>query len=347
MITATPPLQYHLRDFESSDIVALTTLLNDVFPDEPSTLEQYEHSERTYPADNPRIRRVAEMDDGQMVGYGECQRPFWSSLEDAYSVFVAVAPVWQRRGIGEALFTAVAPFASTQGAARLRTYCREDAVGAIRFLEKAGFTQIGIRFESTLDMQSFDETSFLATAERAKTAGYEVVTLASARQEDPDADYHLYEVYASTVVDVPFPGEERAQPKYENFRAHVLDTPSTNPSAIFIARQNGRMVGMTSLELLPNAIGITGMTGVLREHRGQGVAMALKLASFRYLKAHGYAEARAHNDTANPPILALNEKLGYRRLPGWLAWEKALLSDGSGHNGEIDREAAALTRLAV
>ncbi len=34
--------------------------------------------------------------------------------------------------------------------------------------------------------------------------------------------------------------------------------------------------------------------------------------------------ARALNDTANPPILALNEKMGYRRLPGCLAWEKVL-----------------------
>jgi mycothiol synthase len=123
---------------------------------------------------------------------------------------------------------------------------------------------------------------------------------------------------------VPFPGGDRAKPNYDNFRANTLDAPSTKPDASFIARKAGRMVGMTSLELLPNAIGITGMTGVLREHRGQGVAMALKLASFRYLQANGYHEARAHNDTANPPILALNQKLGYRRLPGWLAWEKAL-----------------------
>ena len=24
----------------------------------------------------------------------------------------------------------------------------------------------------------------------------------------------------------------------------------------------------------------------------------------------------------NPPILRMNEKLGYRRLPGWLVWKK-------------------------
>jgi len=131
-------------------------------------------------------------------------------------------------------------------------------------------------------------------------------------------------VFAATVADVPFPGEDCALPTYDNFRAHVLDTPATNADAIFIARQAGRMMGMTSLELLPNGVGITGMTGVLAEHRGRGVAMALKLASFRYLRGHGYHEACAHNDTANPPILALNQRLGYRRLPGWLAWEKMI-----------------------
>jgi len=52
--------------------------------------------------------------------------------------------------------------------------------------------------------------------------------------------------------------------------------------------------------------------------------MALKLDSFPYLNAHGYSETRAHNDTANPPILALNENLGYRRLPGCLACQMNL-----------------------
>jgi GNAT superfamily N-acetyltransferase len=66
------------------------------------------------------------------------------------------------------------------------------------------------------------------------------------------------------------------------------------------------------------------MTGVLREHRRHGLATALKLLSFRYLKERGFCEVRTHNDTANPPILNLNQKMGYRRLPGWLVWDKKL-----------------------
>jgi RimJ/RimL family protein N-acetyltransferase len=314
----------HLRAFTREDIPTFSAILTAIWPDEPNTVEQMEHWERTYPADNPRFRRVAVADDGQMVGYGECQRPYWSNLRDTYEVFVAVDPAWQRRGIGQMLFAAVAPFAGQQRIARLRASCKEDSAGTVRFLDQAGFRQIGIRFESALDMRTFDEAPFLPTQRRAEAAGYEVVTLAQARAEDPDADRRLFELFAATVVDVPFPGGDRANPTYDNFRANTLDAPNTNPDAIFIARQAGRMVGMTSLELLSNGVGITGMTGVLAAHRGRGVAMALKLASFHYLRANGYHEARAHNDTANPPILALNEKLGYRRLPGWLAWEKAL-----------------------
>jgi mycothiol synthase len=324
MTTNDFTLGFRVREYEGQDLAPLTTIFNNIYPDEPSTLAQQEHWEQTYPANNPRMRRTAVTDAGVVVGYGECQRPFWSNQVDAYAIFIAVDPPWQRRGIGQALYTAVAPFATTQGATRLRTESRENNPGATRFLEKNGFNQIGIRFESALDMATFDEIPYAAAFDRVTANGYEILTLAEARQTDSEADLHLFDVFAATVVDVPFPGEERANPDYTNFRANTLDAPNSDPNAIFVARHKGQMVGMTNLELLPNAIAITGMTGVLAEHRGHGLAMALKLASFRYLKAHHYTEARTHNDTANPPILALNEKLGYRPLPGWLAWDKAI-----------------------
>ena len=324
MQTPQPPAPFRLRDFTSHDIPPLVAILNQVFADEPTTLEKEEHWEHTYPAGNPRLRLVAETEEGQVAGYGECQHPFWTAQPDFYSVFVIVAPAWQHRGIGQALLTTLTPFAQEHGFPKLRTSCKEDSAGTVRFLEQAGFGQIGIRFESALDLQHFDETPFLAAVNRVQTAGYEVTTLAQARQQDAEADLRLYEVFAATVVDVPFPGGERAEPKYENFRAMALDAPNTPAEGIFIALHEGRMVALTTLELLPNGIGITGTTGVLAAHRGRGVATLVKLASLRYLKAQGYTEARTHNDTANPSILALNEKLGYRRLPGWLAWEKTL-----------------------
>ena len=325
MMLPEPAAPFYIRPFEPPDIAPFTQIINAIYPDEPTTVAQNEHWETSYPADNPRFRRVATTDTGAVVGYGECQYPFWSDTTDTYALFIAVHPEWQHQGIGRALFTAVSPFASQQGASRLKTDCKEDDAGAIRFLKAAGFTRIGIRFESALAIATFDETPFQPALNRATTAGYEITTLAQARQTDPEADLKLFDVFAATIVDVPFPGGDRALPNYEHFRAGLLDAPNSDANALFIARTDGQMVGMTSLELLPNKIAITGMTGVLAPHRGKGVAMALKVHSFRFLQAHGYTEARTHNDTANPAILALNDKLGYRPLSGWLVWEKSLI----------------------
>ena len=71
MTTDMPALHCHLRPFAARDIAPWTAILNQVFADEPTTVEQQEHGERTYPAGNPRLRLVAETEEGQM-GYGEC-----------------------------------------------------------------------------------------------------------------------------------------------------------------------------------------------------------------------------------------------------------------------------------
>ena len=66
------------------------------------------------------------------------------------------------------------------------------------------------------------------------------------------------------------------------------------------------------------------MTGVRREYRRHGVALALKLLSFRLMKERGCALALTNHDTANPPILWLNEKLGHQKRPGAMQWEKVM-----------------------
>jgi len=311
-----------LRGFSPADIPAMVEIFNEVYPDEPTTVESEEHWERTYPQGNPRVRLVAETVDGRMVGLGDCMRPFWLAASDVYSLFIAVPARWRRHGIGQALLTKLEPFAWAQGAERIHTDCREDFADAIRFLERAGYTRVGIRFESRLDLEAFDETRFAEVFERVAQAGYALTTLAAERSVQPDADRMLYDLYHETVIEVPLPGGVHIDQSYDTWRSGVLESPTTDPAGIFIARWGDRFVGMTSLELLKDGPAITSMTGVAPEHRGHGLALALKLLSFRYLKEHGYRETRAHNDTANPPILRLNEKLGYQRLPGWLVWEK-------------------------
>jgi RimJ/RimL family protein N-acetyltransferase len=316
------PPGYRFREFRWEDLPALTGLFNLIYPDEPVTLAQMEHWERTYPADNPRLRYVVEVEGGGPMGLGSCERPIWAKAVGVYNVYAAIHPAHRGRGLGRGLLAALEPFGWAQGATRLWTDCREDFAETIRFLERAGFTQFGIRFESRLDLTIFDETPFAGVFDRIVAAGYVLTTLAEERKLRPDADERAYELHSAVVADVPLPGGARIEQSYQQFRDQTLDAPNSDPAAFFIAKLGDEYVGLTALELLRDGPAITASTGVRREHRSRGLALALKLASFRFLRSRGYAETRAHNDTANPPILRLNESLGYQRLPGWLQWEK-------------------------
>ena len=270
------------------------------------------------------MRFAVEAGDEQFVGLGACTNPFWAHAPGIYALDIILAPEWRHRGIGRALLAKLEPYARAQGAERLHSWCREDFTDALRFLQRAGYTNIGIRFESKISLEKFDETPFAGVFKRVTDAGYILTTLAAERAVQPAADHMLYDLYSPVVAEVPLPGGVRIIQSFETWRANKLEGPTSDPAAIFIAKLDDQYVGMTSLELPQDGPAITSMTGVSPVHRGKGLALALKLLSFRFLKEHGYVEARAHNDTANPPILRLNEKLGYQRLPGWLVWKKSL-----------------------
>jgi GNAT superfamily N-acetyltransferase len=57
-------------------------------------------------------------------------------------------------------------------------------------------------------------------------------------------------------------------------------------------------------------------TGVLSAYRGRKIALALKVLAARYARQHGAREIGTDNDSLNPPILAINQKMGYQPHSG-------------------------------
>jgi GNAT superfamily N-acetyltransferase len=314
---------WRVREFVAADIPAYVDLANIEYPDEPTTVEQEEHWNRAYPEGNPRLRLAVEDAEGRLIAFGDSTKPFWGSAPGVYTLFILTHPERRGQGIGRRLLSRLVEYGQAQGAARLWTDCRESQPYSIRFLENAGFSQFGIRFESSIDLTAFDPQAFATAIELAQSAGYRLTTLAEFRREHPDADREFYEAHHVTMKDVPLPGGFVIDLSYDQWRKQ-LDSPTFDPAFCFLATHAGHIVGLTSIELLRDGPAITDSTGVLREHRNRGVALALKVKSLAALKAAGRSEARTHNDTANPSIIHLNEKLGYRRLPGWLQWEKRL-----------------------
>ena len=313
-----------LRDFCFEDIPAMVDISNRTWPDDPSTVEEEEYFEKTYPQDNPRLRLVVENAEGRSIGMGVCLRPFWMRAPGVYFMWIVLNPDWRRRGIGQALLPRFEVYGREQGAQKLWSSCREYQGDSIRFLEKAGFHNFGLRFEAVLDLLNFDEGPFVAAIDRAKQAGFEFTNLVAERAINPDADLLSYELDAETRAEVPWPGGARSEMTYEQYRQRNFDAPDADPSGILIAKYQGRYAGSTSVHFRKDGMAHTMMTGVRREYRKRGVALALKLLSFRLMKERGYLQTLTNNDTANPPILRLNEKLGYQKRPGDIQWEKIL-----------------------
>jgi ribosomal protein S18 acetylase RimI-like enzyme len=196
------PAGMQLRTYRpGDDNTAYVRIYNLIYSPERTTTEQEMYWDSIYPQENPRLRHTAENADGQVVAASVCLRPFWMDAPGVYWLEIMVHPEWQRRGIGRAMLAALEAFACRQGAAILRTNCREDFAGAIRFLERAGFTNIGIRYESVIDVQTFDETPFLPALEGVLGAGYR---LTPAAELDPaDADRQLLTVSQQRLSAVP------------------------------------------------------------------------------------------------------------------------------------------------
>jgi mycothiol synthase len=310
------------REFRWEDIPALVDIRNRTQPDDPRTVERQEYFEKTYPADNPRLRYAVVKADEKFIGTGACEQPIGFNAPGVYFMGIVIDPDWRRRGIAQALLAELEPYARQHGAERLWSNCREDQDYSIRFLERAGFHSFGLRFESMLDLTTFDERPFVSAIDRAQAAGFEFTTLAAERLINSEADRLLYELDHETGREVPWPGGVRMELTYAQFRQRLLDRPDCDPSAILIAKQRGQWAGLTIVEFEKNQRAQTAMTGVRSAYRRQGLALALKLLSFRLMKERGCTQTITQNDTANPPILHLNEKLGYQKRPGNLMWSK-------------------------
>jgi ribosomal protein S18 acetylase RimI-like enzyme len=312
------------RDFRWDDIPALVDIRTRTSPEHPGSQERMEYFEKTYPADNPRLRYVVENAEGKCIGLGTCERSTFISVPGMYFMWIVVDPDYRGRGIARALLPRFEAYAREQGMEKLWASCKEDQDYSIRFLEKAGFYRLGQRFESMLDLTTFDESRFAGTLDRLQAAGFEFTTLAAERAINPQADWLLYEIDAETGREVPWPGGTHMEITYEQFRQRSLESSTADPTAMLIAKFQGRYAGLTMVEFSPGRPAHTTMTGVRREYRGQGLALGLKLLSFRLMQERGCTQTVTQNDTANPPILRLNEKLGYEKKPGILQWEKML-----------------------
>src|SRR5262249_27383231 len=153
-----------------------------------------------------------------------------------------------------------------------------------------------------LDLAGFDRAPF---ADRAAPAGVGITTLADELARDPLVLRELYQLHAFCHLGQQELDGITPRP-LEEVVAGQVGGPQAMPEAWVLARDGGVLVGMSSLERLPDAPDTLepGYTAVHPDHRRRGIALALKLRAIEHARAHGSRAIKTHSNAINTGMLA-------------------------------------------
>lgn len=310
---------HSIRVGTPEDLPAICDLWNAVWPHHFRGLEEMRREVEMAKVECRPQFLLAEK-DGQLVGAAEFNREFGSYHPQKWSVGVSVVSESRKAGIGGDLMTLMLETIEAEQAISATCRAGDDDPESIQFLVNRGFQEIKRDFESELDLAT-------VSSEVLKSSINCPATIQPLSEVDaPEFRRAFHQAFEEIRVDTP-----RADPptpmEFEHFEELVLNEPDFLSKGTRIAFIDGHIAGFTGLYRMEQEGGLfQWLTGVRREHRGKKIAKALKLDALRWAVANGYKTIRTDNDTRNAPMLAINDQIGFKRLPGMITYRRELAS---------------------
>jgi len=304
---------FDIRLSTPEDYPALAAIKSVMVPDRPTTAEEYLHEDDIR---DPRIRHrrwVVEV-EGRVVG-----EAYYTQLATLYHPckFVIggwVLPEFQRRGIGTALYHMITQALQPYDPIYYHVFARGTHPEGIAFLAHRGFTEVFRERVSILDVYAFDSGPYSGLEGKLLAQGIVIHTLAELRT-DPDHTHKLYDLDWQVFNDIPDLTEPPVRMPYDTWLKETIEHPQIVPDAFFVAVKGCEYVGLSYLYVATGKSSMiySGLAGVRRGLRRQGIALAMKVRGIAYARQRGYTTLWTSNAVHNQPILALNERLGFVR----------------------------------
>ncbi len=316
-----------IRDFKPEDYETMAAIRRSIYPDHQLSSSELRYWDESFDRNKYVLKRysAAETGNEHIVAYADYRhtpdmfhpRKFW--------IGVNVEPSWQRKGIGTMLYERVMRDMAGMDAITVRTGVREDKPESISFLGKRGFEEKMRSWESHLQLEQFDSAKFPGYLEKMTKQRITISTLREMSHQDPECYRKVHELLMHVAADMPAP-DAFTPLDFDDFKRYVVSHPNCLQDGYLIARDGESYVGLSNVFKSEEQTGTLHQqdTGVLREYRRRGIAMALKLEVIKFAKRYGASVIKTWNDSTNEGMLAINQKLGFQRHVGWITMEKNL-----------------------
>ncbi|MEU8069629.1 GNAT family N-acetyltransferase [Micromonospora sp. NPDC049151] len=232
---------------------------------------------------------------GQVIGWVSAYRNTQTSTPGVGEMaLLHVHPQHRRRGTGTALFETAFDHLLTLGTTRVLTHARTDS---LPFARRHGFEPSRELRYSALDLTT-------APPMPQPPPG---VRLVSAAALDPR---QVHRVDAEAARDEPgdVPTDSLG---FDLWLHECWDNPGLDREASTLAEVDGELVALSLVKRDGDRMW-SDFTGTLPAYRGRGLARLAKQAALHTAATRGVRTAYTSNDGANAPMLAVNERLGYR-----------------------------------
>ena len=260
--------------------------------------------------------------DGDVIGLATARLADPNDNPHLCELAVQVHPQWRRRGVGRALADVAMDAARADGRTTADSYVETDAGRG--FAQRLGARKVHAAYRNLLLLAE-------AKLEPTRADGYR---LAAWTDRTPDGLVDRLAVAKESMRDAPT-GEMDMQPwSWDATRVRRLeDIVVRRLRAVLLTiaaihEDSGDVAGLTEVVVWPAPAVRAHQwdTVVVPAHRGHGLGLALKSAMVERLRAEapGVSEVQTFNAVDNAPMLAVNERLGFRPVATEDVWQTPL-----------------------
>ena len=165
-----------IRPFEERDYRAIVSINNLVYSEYPGTEDEQRFWDEKKDPKCKHGRFVFEQGD-KICGYTQYNQDAFSFQPHNFSIDVRVPPEHQNQGIGTELYDHVVNSIQKFDPVIVRTEVREDYESSVRFIEKRDFDEVMRVWESRLDVDNFDFSTYEALWDKVERHGIKLVPL--------------------------------------------------------------------------------------------------------------------------------------------------------------------------